>query len=348
MGAVKSKEVVLASRTSSTPAFDPGHVEDRLSSLLERFRVRAALFHAGALCGVTPFEARPGRAFLHVLRRGAMEVRHPGRGGSGRQWRVDEPTLLLYPRPLHHVFVNPPRDGSDFTCATLDFDGGERNPIVGALPDVVQVPLAEVDGLQPALDLLFAEADRRRCGSRVLVDRMFEVVLIQLLRWIVDHPGRVGISGGLIAGLSDARLARALVGLHRAPQDAWSLSTMAGVAGMSRSAFAAAFKAATGTTPAAYLTDWRLTLASSLMRSGRPVKLIAAETGFASASSLSKAFRQRLGASPRQWLERETPATASPPQILARNEQGSRAATLAHRTLVGVRGFEPPASTSRT
>ena len=348
MGAVKSKEVVLASRTSSTPALDPGHGEDRLSSLLERFRVRAALFHAGALCGVTPFEARPGRAFLHVLRRGAMEVRHPGRGGSGRQWRVDEPTLLLYPRPLHHVFVNPPRDGSDFTCATLDFDGGERNPIVGALPDVVQVPLAEVDGLQPALDLLFAEADRRRCGSRVLVDRMFEVVLIQLLRWIVDHPGRVGISGGLIAGLSDARLARALVGLHRAPQDAWSLSTMAGVAGMSRSAFAAAFKAATGTTPAAYLTDWRLTLASSLMRSGRPVKLVAAETGFASASSLSKAFRQRLGASPRQWLERETPATASPPQILARNEQGSRAATLAHRTLVGVRGFEPPASTSRT
>ena len=345
---MKSKEVVLASRTSSTPALDPGHGEDRLSSLLERFRVRAALFHAGALCGVTPFEARPGRAFLHVLRRGAMEVRHPGRGGSGRQWRVDEPTLLLYPRPLHHVFVNPPRDGSDFTCATLDFDGGERNPIVGALPDVVQVPLAEVDGLQPALDLLFAEADRRRCGSRVLVDRMFEVVLIQLLRWIVDHPGRVGISGGLIAGLSDARLARALVGLHRAPQDAWSLSTMAGVAGMSRSAFAAAFKAATGTTPAAYLTDWRLTLASSLMRSGRPVKLVAAETGFASASSLSKAFRQRLGASPRQWLERETPATASPPQILARNEQGSRAATLAHRTLVGVRGFEPPASTSRT
>ena len=312
MGAVKSKEVVLASRTSSTPALDPGHGEDRLSSLLERFRVRAALFHAGALCGVTPFEARPGRAFLHVLRRGAMEVRHPGRGGSGRQWRVDEPTLLLYPRPLHHVFVNPPRDGSDFTCATLDFDGGERNPIVGALPDVVQVPLAEVDGLQPALDLLFAEADRRRCGSRVLVDRMFEVVLIQLLRWIVDHPGRVGISGGLIAGLSDARLARALVGLHRAPQDAWSLSTMAGVAGMSRSAFAAAFKAATGTTPAAYLTDWRLTLASSLMRSGRPVKLVAAETGFASASSLSKAFRQRLGASPRQWLERD--AQATPPR----------------------------------
>ncbi|MFP5397409.1 MAG: AraC family transcriptional regulator [Gammaproteobacteria bacterium] len=310
IGAVKSEEVVQSSRRGSPAALSTG--EDRLSALLERFRVRASLFHAGELCGVTAFEAKPGRAFLHVLRRGAMEVRHPARGGSGRRWRVDEPTLLLYPRPLHHTFVNPPRDGADFTCATLDFDGGERNPIVGALPDVVQVPLDEVDGLQPALDLLFSEVDRRRCGSRVLVDRMFEVVLIQLLRWIVDHPGRVGVSGGLIAGLSDTRLARALVGLHRAPQDEWSLAGMASVAGMSRSAFAEAFKAATGTTPAAYLTDWRLTLASSLLRSGRPVKLVAAETGFASAASLSKAFRQRLGASPRQWLERD--AQATPPR----------------------------------
>ena len=40
---------------------------DRLSSLLERFRVRAHLFHAGPLCGVTHFAARPGRGFLHVL-----------------------------------------------------------------------------------------------------------------------------------------------------------------------------------------------------------------------------------------------------------------------------------------
>ncbi|MCY1526890.1 RCS-specific HTH-type transcriptional activator RclR [compost metagenome] len=71
---------------------------------------------------------------------------------------------------------------------------------------------------------------------------------------------------------------------------------------MSRSAFAAAFKEATGTTPAAYLTDWRLSLAASMMRTGRPVKQVAAELGFASASALSKAFRQRVGMSPRLWL----------------------------------------------
>ncbi len=284
------------------PARSPTPPVDRLSALLERFRVHATLFHSGALCGTQTFEARPGRGFLHVLRRGEMEVRHPGDQSVQPSLRLTEPTLLFYPAPLHHVFVNPPREGSDFTCATLDFDGGARNPVVGALPPLLCVPLHQVDGLRPALDLLFSEADRMRCGSRLLADRLFEVVLIQLLRWIIDHPQQAGIARGLITGLADPRLARALVALHRAPGDAWPLAKMAATAGMSRSAFAQAFKEATGTTPAAYLTDWRLSLAATMVRAGQPVKRVAAELGFAGASSLSKASRQRLGTSPRQWL----------------------------------------------
>jgi AraC-like DNA-binding protein len=275
---------------------------DRLSALLDRFRVRATLFHTGALCGAQTFEAVPGRGFLHVLRRGRMELRHRPGGTVAPRLRLDEPTLLFYPRALRHEFVNPPVHGSDFTCAALDFDGGERNPLVQSLPPFIRVPLDAVDGLRPALDLLFAEADHVRCGSRLLADRLFEVVLIQLLRWILDHPAEAGVTGGLVMGLSDPRLAKALAAVHRSPCDDWPLEKMAGAAGMSRSAFAAAFKHATGTTPAAYLTDWRLSLAASMLRSGRPVKQVAAELGFASASSLSKVFRQRMGASPREWL----------------------------------------------
>lgn len=275
---------------------------DRLSTLLERFHVRASLFHTGPLCGRTSFEAQPDRAFLHVLRRGRLQIEHPARAGLPRHVVVDEPTLLLYPRAVHHAFVNPPREGSDFTCATLQFSGGDRNPIVAALPPLVQVPLDAVPGLRPALDLLFAETDQLRCGSRLLADRLFEVVLIQLLRWVIDHPQAVGIGSGLMMGLSDPRLARALVALHAAPQDDWTLARMASVAGMSRSAFAEAFKTVTGTTPSAYLTDWRLSVASTLLRAGQPQKLVAAELGFSTASSLSRAFKQRFESSPRDWL----------------------------------------------
>lgn len=299
MGVMKSAKVNPSSNSSNR---DAPEAIDRLSTLLDRFHVRASLFHTGGLCGRTTFEAKSDRAFLHVLRRGRLQIEHPASAGAPRRVVVEEPTLLLYPRAVHHAFVNPPREGSDFTCATLQFAGGDRNPIVAALPPLVQVPLDAVPGLRPALDLLFAETDRVRCGSRLLADRLFEVVLIQLLRWVIDHPQAAGVSSGLVMGLSDPRLARALVALHAAPQDDWTLARMAAVAGMSRSAFAEAFKTVTGTTPSSYLTDWRLTVASALLRAGQPQKLVAAESGFSTASSLSRAFKQRFDASPREWL----------------------------------------------
>lgn len=278
---------------------------DRLSALLERFRARAHLFHQGPLCGLTQFAAQPGRGFLHVLRRGDLELRHPPGAGLPPTLRFEQPTLLFYPRPIHHMFHNPPVEGSDFTCAALDFDGGARNPVVRALPPLIALPLARVAGLEQALALLFAEAEQVRCGHRLLADRLFEVVLIQLLRWLIDHHQEAGIQAGLIAGLSDPRLARALVALHEDPGAAWDLPRMAERAGMSRSAFAAAFRRIVGQPPADYLTDWRLSLAQAQLRLGRPVKSVAVELGYANASALSRAFSARLGESPRQWLDRE-------------------------------------------
>lgn len=301
MGVMKS----MKNDPTSTVDQKAPEVVDRLSTLLERFHVRASLFHTGPLCGRTTFEAQPDRAFLHVLRRGQLRIEHGKNTGTPPRLTVDEPTLLLYPRALHHSFINPPREGSDFTCATLRFAGGDHNPIVAALPPLLLVPLGAVPGLRPTLDLLFAETDQVRCGSRLLADRLFEVVLIQLLRWVIDNPQAAGVSSGLVMGLSDPRLARALVALHAAPQDDWTLARMAAKAGMSRSAFAEAFKSVTDTTPAAYLTDWRLTVASTLLRAGKPQKLVAAELGFSSGSSLSRAFRQRFGAAPREWMARQ-------------------------------------------
>lgn len=292
---MESSKVNQSSRASAA-------LVDRLSAVLDRFRVRAALFHTGALCGHITFDAQPNRAFLHVLRRGDLVVRHLSGPAGQEVLHITEPTLLFYPRPLHHEFVNPPREGSDFTCAALEFDGGAGNPIVQSLPALIAVPLAEVDGLHPALDLLFAEADQLRCGSRLLADRLFEVVLIQLLRWLIDHPERAGITQGLVLGLAEPRLARSLVAMHEAPQAGWTLETMAAAAGMSRSAFAPAFKAATGTTPAAYLSSWRLSIAASMLRAGRPAKVVAQELGYSGAPAFAKAFRSHFGTAPRQWL----------------------------------------------
>lgn len=293
---------VTSTRTVRPPIPTVGPV-DRLSALLERFRVHTHLFHAGALCGVTHFDAKAGRGFLHVLRRGEMVVTHRPRTGVSRKIKVSEPTLLFYPRPLEHHFHNAPTEGADFVCATVDFEGGAQHPVVAALPPVVVLPLRSAEGLEQTLALLFAETERLRCGQRLLADRLFEVLLLQLLRWLLDHPDEAGMPAGLIYGLAHPKLARALTAVHENPGTEWTLESMAEAAGMSRSAFAAEFKLQLGITPANYLLQWRVSIAQSMLLAGASIKSTSEKLGYASAASFSRAFTQSVGASPRMWLQ---------------------------------------------
>ncbi|MFS3128535.1 AraC family transcriptional regulator [Nocardioides sp. Bht2] len=276
-------------------------VVDRLTPLLERFRVRTRLFHSGPLCGVTEFPAEIGRGFLHVLRRGELEMTVIHDVGAAERIEVTRPSLLFFPRPIRHTFFNPPADHSDFACATLDFEGGATHPIVRTLPPVVVIALADVPTLEVALELLFAEVDSDRCGHPIVVDRVFEVVLIQMLRWMIDHSAELALPPGLLPALADERLAPALVALHHEPGRPWRLDTMAREANLSRSAFAARFKEVVGRTPADYLTEWRLTIAQAQLRAGASVSLVAADLGYASPSSFTRVFTQRIGVSPRAW-----------------------------------------------
>lgn len=279
---------------------------DRLTPLLERFRVRTQLFHSGPLCGKSDFPAELGRGFLHILRQGELEMTVIHEDRTEQSWSVTRPSLLFFPRPLQHTFFNPPTDESDFACATLDFEGGATHPLVHSLPSVVILALEDVEMLDPALEVLFAELDNVRCGRPILADRMFEVVLIQMVRWMLDHSGELSLPPGLVPGLSDERLAPAIVALHEEPGRSWTLETMAREAKLSRSAFAARFKEVVGRTPADYLSEWRLTIAQEQLRAGAAVNSVAEELGYASSSAFSRAFTQRIGRSPRAWLTQVT------------------------------------------
>ncbi len=293
----------MTSDTKPSPeSADARQGVDRLGALLRRFPVRADLFHTGPLCSTTRFAATRGKAFLHVMRQGQMTVTHQSDSGAPARVEVNQPSLLFYPRPLDHAFHNAPAEGSDFVCATITFENGEDHPLVRALPPLIVLPLAQSNGLAQTLSLLFAETARLQCGQRLIADRLFEILLLQLLRWLLDRPHSDFHQMGLLVGLGDSRLAPALVAMHEGPGDAWSLARLAAVAGMSRSAFAAAFKAKLGESPGEHLLRWRLAIAQAELLKGRPVKAIATELGWASGPALSRAFTGKLGCSPAQWL----------------------------------------------
>ena len=124
--------------------------------------------------------------------------------------------------------------------------------------------------------------------------------MIRLLRHCLD---RGLTSGGTLAGLSDPRLAKALIAIHEEPARPWELSDMAAAAGMSRARFAVRFREVTGQTPADYLAAWRITTAQSLLKSGRQMKHVAFDVGYGSASAFTRAFIRKVGLPPSQWLK---------------------------------------------
>ena len=166
------------------------------------------------------------------------------------------------------------------------------------------IPLDGLPELASTLELLFSESSSDLPGRQTALDRLFEYVLVLLFRSAMN-AGLV--HSGVLLGLSDPRLSKAIEIMHKHPETSWSLEQLAHHAGMSRARFAAHFRKVVGTTPFDYLTNWRLGIAQTMLGKGNSLKLIATSVGYTNATALTRVFTQRLGMSPSDWLARSKP-----------------------------------------
>lgn len=271
-------------------------MNDRLASLLTHFNLSARVFHTGELDRSVTYDAEGSQGHLHVLREGNLKIKTPGH----RDRHLAAPSLLFYINPVNHSLVPAGKKAPELVCGTIDFGAVSANPLARTLAEPVIVPLDRNQELQQVLDLLFAEAFEEHCGRQAVLNRLCEVVIIRLLRHLMDR-GEINI--GLLAGLADPRLARALTSIHDKPEHPWTLDNLSVIAGMSRSRFAVKFKKTLGLTPGDYLASWRLGLAQTMLRKGKPLSLVAEAIGYSGTAALARAFKTRSGLSPKAWLK---------------------------------------------
>ena len=269
---------------------------DRMAPLFERFSLSARMFYSGRLCGVSP-NLHEDAGYLHVLRKGTLTVTHP----NARPLVLDTPSILFFPRPHEHRVHGSEEEGAELVCATVEFGVGMLNPLIASFPEPFVVPLKALPELAAALDLLFAEAASELPGRQPALDRLFEYILVLLIRSALN--ARM-VESGVLLGLADERLGKAIESMHTYPETPWSLEQLAQQAGMSRARFATHFREVVGMTPFDYLTNWRLGVAQAMLRKGKSLKLIASAVGYANATALTRIFTQRLGMSPSEWLVR--------------------------------------------
>jgi len=241
---------------------------DRLSALIQRFTLHVTL-------------CEPGQGNMRVL----------GVDGNGTPTRVVfSPTGRAVAQPVGETVLLE---------AHVDW-GGAANPLLAALPSTLALPVVDTETVQ-LLQVFLAEAAAARCGSGSALSRLAEVLVIRVLRSQIE---RGTTEPGLIAGLANPKISRAIVAMHDEPGRAWRNDDLAQIAGMSLSRFCDVFRELVDRTPQSYLRHWRMTLARQDLDRGKQVQTVARRYGYTSPEALTRAFQRQYGISPSE-LKRE-------------------------------------------
>lgn len=192
-------------------------------------------------------------------------------------------------------------------CGRFVFDTTNETLLWSLLPSLIHIAADQQISwrLRSLLNMNDAEGQHPGQGSDLVVSRLMELTLLELLRSEVLRlkPG----TKGLLSGLADPVIAKSLSAMHGDVAGIWTVAKLARLSGVSRSTFATRFRTVMGLGPIEYLANWRIALAKNELSDGtKTIGEIALSVGFHSSSAFSTAFTRAVGCSPKRFaIERE-------------------------------------------
>jgi AraC-like DNA-binding protein len=198
---------------------------------------------------------------------------------------------------MHHGGDGPP---CHITYGALRFDPVAARRLTNVLPPLIHLDALDADStgwMQSTLRLIALEASQLGPGAEIIITRIADVLVMQAIRsWIQRAP----ISEqGWIAAFSDEVIGRALALIHQEPAAPWCVADLARDVGLSRSAFSARFSTLVGVSVMSYVSQWRMQLARTRLRTSTDtVASVAASLGYHSEATFSRAYRRTYGATP--------------------------------------------------
>ncbi len=301
---------------------------DVLAEALRVSGARGALgvvLKAGGTWGLW-LEPSPAAA-LHVVSRGTIWLHVPG----GKPLEVQAGDAVLLPPGTAHGIA----DGSGTTMGPCDrkatdqalTDGSAPHlgstpaqtevlvlryeqdpevstPVLTSLLRPMHVTSRENTQLRNTVELLTAELAQPQIGTTAAVNSIVDLLLIQFVRvWLARHPEEQ--SGSWLGAMRDPVVRDALARVHARPEHPWTTESLAAATAVSRTTLSRHFRSALGQTPGAYVTQWRMDLASVRLRdTDEPVESISGAVGYASPHAFSRAFRRARGMPPGVYRSR--------------------------------------------
>lgn len=201
---------------------------------------------------------------------------------------------------LTRIWAGPPEEETLLVaCGHVRATWAGSVNLFGDLDAPLVVRFADSPHMRAVFEALVTEQQAAAPGRMRMLSALMLQCLIGLFRRLCGEERCVL---PWLAAVEDARLGRAMRRVLDAPHDPHTLASLAREAAMSRSAFAARFRAVLRKTPMDYVREVRLREAARLLRrSDLSIDVVAQRAGFASRSHFSRAFRASFGQPPSAW-----------------------------------------------
>lgn len=190
-------------------------------------------------------------------------------------------------------------------CGVFQLQDTARNPLFEALPPVIKISTRQrsdysYSTIKNIIELLLSEMAQPSFSHGYVVERYLELLCASSICTYIETSDDE-ISGWLQA-IKDPMVAQVINAIHSQPDYHWTVTTMAELGTLSPSRFAARFTEIMGVSPMAYVTQWRMYLASKLLNHPKSnIEKIASTTGYENVAAFSRAFKRTMGMSPGVW-----------------------------------------------
>jgi len=276
-----------------------------LSDILKSLRVSGSVYFCDHVASPWTKEfCDTSTASFHLVRRGSCWVI------IGDKVEQLGPGDLIFLGPgIDHILTSvppkgetaPPGESTFLLCGYCSFEEDTLTPVKNIFPQITIVREEELHKhpwLKSTFDQLSAEYMAQNPGTEIIVNKLTEIVLIELIR---INFGRQKQDSFLMA-LNDKRISKALQLMHEAPHKPWTIELIASQIGMSRAAFAKRFRELVGQTMFAYLSQLRIQRAKEMLKNtSLMVDDIALNIGYESERAFSKTFGKYVGMTPKQY-----------------------------------------------
>jgi len=194
----------------------------------------------------------------------------------------------------------------------FEVNGRLAETLLRTLPPIVHLKAArDRAALRWSIEHMMEEVGEERPGASLVLQHHAHLMLVQALRLYLSEQSDSGV--GWFFAVADSRLNAAISAMHENPAHRWTLEALAGRAGMSRSVFAQQFREKVGETAIAYLTRWRMMMASEcLATTESSLAQIARSLGYENENAFNTAFKRVMGCSPRRYALQSRLEVAGP------------------------------------